>query len=341
MIYLSDLQDPPDPYGDPYGEEVNIGFVGDGVLFSVKTDVVNLTGAQTGNVAQDKIVIGGEVKVMIPFKEISIENFQRGVPSARIIQGGGKTRVDFVVAGEGDGESDRFQRRRRVRLVEDTHHDLLSELCRECGNAEIDTALLDHCRETSVLRLPLFIKTEFRKNLDARDDGFVHFRRQFKRRVQIAVHAEANACLGGRRFYMNVRRVSVYGVAQYCGDDLRDRSIFFKRPGGSGEVECFLAELRRFIDLRKRFFFRCLLSRWLLGRFIFVKRSANLSGKILIRIYHAVKIFFRDEEYLVRYAYLPRDALQCIERFYVVGVSNADLKRSLNDIERDEPVMAS
>lgn len=78
----------------------DVGFLGDEVAYQVTTEATNLTGAQTGNVPQDKVVIGGMVRVVIPFKEISLENLQAGVPSATIVSssGGDKRRVDFHVA---------------------------------------------------------------------------------------------------------------------------------------------------------------------------------------------------------------------------------------------------
>jgi hypothetical protein len=78
----------------------DVGFLGDEVAYQVVTEAANLTGAQTGNVPQDKVVIGGTVKVVIPFKEISLDNLRRGVPSARVVENAdqSKRRVDFNVA---------------------------------------------------------------------------------------------------------------------------------------------------------------------------------------------------------------------------------------------------
>jgi hypothetical protein len=86
--------------GDGVEETVDVGFLGDEVAYQVTTESANLTGAQTGNVPQDKVVIGGQVKVVIPFKEISLDNLRRGVPSARVVQNAdqSKRRVDFTVA---------------------------------------------------------------------------------------------------------------------------------------------------------------------------------------------------------------------------------------------------
>jgi hypothetical protein len=78
----------------------DVGFLGDEVAYQVTTEAANLTGAQTGNVPQDKVIIGGMVKVVIPFKEISLDNFRAGVPSARVVENSdrSKRRVDFSVA---------------------------------------------------------------------------------------------------------------------------------------------------------------------------------------------------------------------------------------------------
>jgi hypothetical protein len=86
--------------GDGVAVTRDVGFLGDEVAYQVVTEAANLTGAQTGNVPQDKVVIGGSVKVVLPFKEIDLDNFQAGVPSARVTvnSDGSKKRVDFHVA---------------------------------------------------------------------------------------------------------------------------------------------------------------------------------------------------------------------------------------------------
>lgn len=86
--------------GDGAEVTVDVGYLGDEVAFQVTTEAANLTGAQAGNTPLDKVVIGGMVKVVIPFKEISLDNLRRGVPSARVTQNATATkrRVDFVVA---------------------------------------------------------------------------------------------------------------------------------------------------------------------------------------------------------------------------------------------------
>jgi hypothetical protein len=86
--------------GSDVGVKTDVGFLGEAVMYQVTTEANPLTGAQTGNVPQDKVVVGGIVKVVIPFKEISLDNLRRGVPSARLVENadGSKRRVDFAVA---------------------------------------------------------------------------------------------------------------------------------------------------------------------------------------------------------------------------------------------------
>jgi hypothetical protein len=86
--------------GDGASVRTDVGFLGDEVAYQVTTESADLTGAQTGTVPQDKVVIGGMVKVVIPFKEITLDNLRRGVPSARVVENsdGSKRRVDFTVA---------------------------------------------------------------------------------------------------------------------------------------------------------------------------------------------------------------------------------------------------
>ena len=86
--------------GSEIGVQTDVGFLGDAVAYQVTTETSPLTGAQTGNVPQNKVVVGGMVKVVIPFKEISVVNLQAGVPSARLVSNsdGSLQRVDFSVA---------------------------------------------------------------------------------------------------------------------------------------------------------------------------------------------------------------------------------------------------
>lgn len=71
-----------------------LGFMGDDLIITVATEAVALTGAQTGTVPQDKVVVGGSFMITIPFKEITIERFSQGIPNTdRFILGGEK--VEF------------------------------------------------------------------------------------------------------------------------------------------------------------------------------------------------------------------------------------------------------
>jgi hypothetical protein len=78
----------------------DVGFLGDEVAYQVTTEAADLTGAQSGNTPQDKVIIGGMVRVVIPFKEISLDNLSAGVASATVVSNsdGSKRRVDFHVA---------------------------------------------------------------------------------------------------------------------------------------------------------------------------------------------------------------------------------------------------
>jgi hypothetical protein len=97
--------------GSEVGVATDVGYVGDAVAYQVTTEAANLTGAQTGNVPLNKVVIGGMCKVVIPFKEISLDNMRIGVPSARLIENSDKSRrrVDFTVAVGADMRSLAFK----------------------------------------------------------------------------------------------------------------------------------------------------------------------------------------------------------------------------------------
>jgi hypothetical protein len=86
--------------GSETGVATEVGWVGDGVAYQVTTEAADLTGAQAGNSPLNKVVIGGMTKVIIPFKEISLDNLQIGVPSARLVENADKSlrRVDFTLA---------------------------------------------------------------------------------------------------------------------------------------------------------------------------------------------------------------------------------------------------
>src|SRR2546426_603380 len=63
--------------------------------------------------------------------------------------------------------NDFVQRQQRSALVQDTHHDLFTELGGYRGNAEIDAAIIDLDGNTAVLGKPAFGNIQFGKNLEA------------------------------------------------------------------------------------------------------------------------------------------------------------------------------
>ena len=76
--------------------EVNIGlgFMGDTLAVNMGTTASDLTGAQTGDVPQDSVVSGGHFRIVVPFKEISMENMNRAF--ANCVLNASKQRVDFM-----------------------------------------------------------------------------------------------------------------------------------------------------------------------------------------------------------------------------------------------------
>jgi len=94
--------------GSDTGVKTDVGYLGESVAYQVTTSANPLTGHTTGDTPLDKVVVGGMVRVVIPFKEISLDNLRLGVPSARLVENadGSKRRVDFSVAV---GESLRSQ----------------------------------------------------------------------------------------------------------------------------------------------------------------------------------------------------------------------------------------
>ena len=85
--------------GSDTGVATDVGYLGDGVAYQISTEVADLTGAQKGNVALDKVVIGGMVRVVIPFKEITLDNFKAGIPLTRLVENSdaSRRRLDFAV----------------------------------------------------------------------------------------------------------------------------------------------------------------------------------------------------------------------------------------------------
>jgi hypothetical protein len=83
--------------GSDTGVATDIGFLGEGLQVVVGTESTPLTGAQTGNVAQNEVISGGSVLITVPFKEIKMENFRRAIPNSRLYTDGTKQRVAFAV----------------------------------------------------------------------------------------------------------------------------------------------------------------------------------------------------------------------------------------------------
>lgn len=77
---------------------VNVGFMGEELAVAITAEAVALTGAQTGNVPQDKVISGGSFVVTVPFKEISLDAIRRAFPNAFVFKTtDGKQRIDFTV----------------------------------------------------------------------------------------------------------------------------------------------------------------------------------------------------------------------------------------------------
>lgn len=96
--------------GSDTGVFTYLGFLGDDVSIMTRAELGALTGAQTGNVAQDKVVIGGSTSFKLPMKELSPENLAL-LPTATLFDDGvSKKRIEFgVLVGQS-------QRDRSVKL---------------------------------------------------------------------------------------------------------------------------------------------------------------------------------------------------------------------------------
>lgn len=70
-----------------YWDGVLLGYMGEELAVTVATEATPLTGAQTGTIPQDKVISGGSFRITVPFKEISLENFARAIPSAVLLTG--------------------------------------------------------------------------------------------------------------------------------------------------------------------------------------------------------------------------------------------------------------
>jgi|GEM_PF-2100604 len=83
--------------GSDTATPVDVGAMGNELRIVIGTSVTPLTAAQTGDVAQDEVIVGGKVEFTIPFKEIVFDNFARAIPNARVLAGAnGLKRLDIV-----------------------------------------------------------------------------------------------------------------------------------------------------------------------------------------------------------------------------------------------------
>jgi hypothetical protein len=75
---------------------VDIGALGDDVQVAVGTEAGVLTAAQTGTIPQKKVVSGGRFQITIPFKQMSLANWQRAFPNSVLFDdGNGKQKLAF------------------------------------------------------------------------------------------------------------------------------------------------------------------------------------------------------------------------------------------------------
>ena len=54
-------------------------------------------------------------------------------------------------------------------LVDDTHHYLLTVYCWECRDTQVEGFVVDHCRETTILRDTCLIDLQIRHDLESGD----------------------------------------------------------------------------------------------------------------------------------------------------------------------------
>jgi hypothetical protein len=77
-------------------------------------------------------------------------------------------------------------------LVEQAHHDLLAEHCRDGGDAHVDVATVHRGRELPVLGTPPLDDVHAAHDLEAADQRGVHADRQGEPVDERAVHPEAH-----------------------------------------------------------------------------------------------------------------------------------------------------
>ena len=84
---------PANVYIEESGQDVNIGYLAEGLEYHATVTAAELTGAQKGTSPLDKIITGGRVWIVVPFKEITLTNLARAFPGCVLTAD--KTRVDF------------------------------------------------------------------------------------------------------------------------------------------------------------------------------------------------------------------------------------------------------
>lgn len=90
-----------------------LGGLGEQTALNISTAASPLTAHTTGNQPRDKVVSGGGFQIIIPFKEVTLENMALGFANAVLIEGtNGQKRLDFIIQG---GTS--LRRSRATRLV--------------------------------------------------------------------------------------------------------------------------------------------------------------------------------------------------------------------------------
>jgi len=82
--------------GSDTGVATDVGALGDDLQIVFATEANVLTAAQTGTFPQGKVISGGSIKIQVPFKEITLENLQRGIPNSVLVDdGNSRLQVQF------------------------------------------------------------------------------------------------------------------------------------------------------------------------------------------------------------------------------------------------------
>jgi hypothetical protein len=79
-------------YGDPAGTGADaerfLGVMGDTLAIQMSTTTSPLTGAQFGDIPLNKVVVGGSFTIVVPFKEINLENITLAFANSEAYTGG-------------------------------------------------------------------------------------------------------------------------------------------------------------------------------------------------------------------------------------------------------------